>query len=205
MSSPTGSDPDHPQGGSPQGQPGWGPPPGQQPGQGYGQQPGQGYGQQPAPQYGQGYGQQPGGYPSAPPGYGQAPGGQRPGQVTAAAVIGVIIGGLGTLGGLLTLFAIGALFEIDALLGILALLSFAAAVVLLLGGIQVLRGQDPKLLLLGSYASIALQLLYLLWSLVQEEGFVFTGLLGFVLPILIVVLLRTEQSRQYFASRGQSV
>ncbi|MGY2002293.1 hypothetical protein [Blastococcus sp. SYSU DS1024] len=192
MSGPTpGSDPDYPQGGAPQGQPGWGPPPGQQPGQGYGQGPG--------------YGQQPGGYPAAPAGYGQAPTGQRPGQVTAAAVIGVVIGGLGTLGGLLTLFAIGAVFEVDALLGILALLSFAAAVVLLIGGIQVLRGQDPKLLLLGSYASIGLQLLYLLWSLVQEEGFVFTGLLGFVLPILIVVLLRTGQSQQYFAARGQSV
>lgn len=193
MSTPTGPDPDRPQGSSPQGQPSWGPPPGQQPAPGYGQQ-------YPPQQYGQGYG-----YPNAPAGYGQAPGGKRPGQVTAAAVIGVVIGGLGTLGGLLTLFAIGAVFEIDALLGILALLSFASAVVLLIGGIQVLRGQEPRLLLLGSYASIALQLLYLLWGLVQDEGFVFTGLLGFVLPILIVVLLRTEQSRQYFAARGQSV
>ncbi|SEL78477.1 hypothetical protein SAMN04515665_11957 [Blastococcus sp. DSM 46786] len=197
MSSSTGPDPDHPQGSSPQGQPDWGPPPGQQPAPGYGQQNPQ--------QYGQGYGQQPGGYPDAPAGYRQAPGGQRPSQVTAAAIIGVVIGGLGTLGGLLTLFAIGAVFEIDALLGILALLSFAAAVVLLIGGIQVLRGQEPRLLLLGSYASIGLQLLYLLWGLVQDEGFVFTGLLGFVLPILVVVLLRTEQSRRYFASRGQSL
>ncbi|CCG04679.1 hypothetical protein [Blastococcus saxobsidens] len=195
MSSPThGSDPDDPQGGAPQGQPGWGPPPGQ----GYGQ-PGQGYGQ-PA----QGW-DPPGGHPNAPAGYGQAPSGQRPTQVTAAAVIGVVIGGLGTLGGLLSLFALGTLFAVDALLGILALLSFAAAVVLLIGGIQVLRGQDPKLLLLGSYASIVTQLLYLVWGLIRDQGFVVTGLLGFILPVLIVVLLRSGQSRQYFASRGQSV
>ncbi|MGQ4819503.1 hypothetical protein ACQ1ZK_20735, partial [Enterococcus faecium] len=75
---------------------------------------------------------------------------------------------------------------------------------LLIGGIQVLRGQDPKLLIMGSYASIVTQLLYLVWGLIREQGFVFTGLLGFVLPVLIVVLLRSGQSRQYFASRGRT-
>jgi hypothetical protein len=206
MSSPTpGSDPNQPQ-------PGWGPPPsqGQQPGYGQ-QQPGYGqpaYGQQ-QPDYGQpAYGQPQGqpGYEAAPGWSGApAPGGKRPGAVTAAAVIGIVIGGLGTLGGLLTLFALGDLFEIDALLGILALLSFAAAIVLLVGGIQVLRGQAPKLLLLGSYASIVTQLLYLVWALIRDQGLVFTGLLGFILPILIVVLVRSGQSREYFAARGQSV
>ena len=200
MSSPThGPGPDDQHGATPQGQPGWGPPPGQPPGQGHGQGYEQGYGQ---PQgYEQGYGQ---GY-GPPQNYGQEPGGKRPGQVTAAAVIGIVIGALGTLGGLLTLLAIGQLFAVDALLGILGLLSFAAAVVLLIGGINVLRGRDPKLLLLGSYASIALQLLYLLWALIREQGFIFTGLLGFLLPILILVLLRSAQSRQYFAARGQSI
>ena len=188
MSSPThGSGPD-----DPQGQPGWGPPPDQN--QGWGPPPDQNQGW--GPPSGQGYGQ-----PAQ--GYGQPA--QRPGAVTAAAVIGVVIGGLGTLGGLFTLFALGTLFQIDALLGILALLSFAAAVVLLIGGIQVLRGQEPRLLLLGSYASIVTQLLYLVWGLVRDQGFVVTGLLGFVLPILIVVLLRSDRSRQYFASRGQPV
>ena len=199
MSSPPhGPGPDDPHGSTPHGQPGWGPPADQPPGQGYGQP--QGYG----PEYGQpqGYGQ---GY-GDPQAYGGPPGGgKRPGQVTAAAVIGIVIGGLGTLGGLISLFAIGQLFAVDALLGILALLSLAAAVVLLVGGIKVLRGQDPKLLLLGSYASIGLQLLYLLWALVREQGFVFTGLLGFLMPILILVLLRSGQSREYFAARGQSV
>src|SRR3712207_654498 len=106
MSSPTpGSDPNYPQGGAPQGQSGWGTP--QQP-QGYG--PPQGYG---APQgYGSpqsGYGSPQGGYgspqgygaPGAPQGYGAAS--QRPTQVTAAAIIGIVIGGLGSLFGLLSL------------------------------------------------------------------------------------------------------
>ena len=79
-----------------------GPPPEQSP---YGQPPpGQpGYGQQPpAQQYGQQYGQQQyGGQPAygQPPGYGQPPYGpvdpdKRPGTVTAAGVITIIMGGL---------------------------------------------------------------------------------------------------------------
>src|SRR3954452_8013799 len=82
MSTPTPG-PDFSKGGAPQGQPGWGAPqqqPYEQPG--YQQQP---PGYQPAPSYSGG-----------PAGYG-APAAKRPGAVTAAAVIGVVIGGLGTL------------------------------------------------------------------------------------------------------------
>ena len=85
MSQPTpGSDPNYPQGGAPQGQPGWGAPQSQP----------QGYG---APQ---GYNA-----PGAPSGYGNAV--ARPSQVTAAAIIGIVIGGLGSLFGLISLFGIG--------------------------------------------------------------------------------------------------
>jgi hypothetical protein len=115
-----------------------------------------------------------------------------------------VIGGLGTLFGLLALIAIGLLFAISALLGILALLSFAAAIVVLVGGIQTIQGKSPRLLLLGSYASIALQVLYLIIAIAVGEGFSFTSLLGFVLPGVIVWLLMQPQSKQYFASRGIS-
>ncbi|MGY1915720.1 hypothetical protein [Blastococcus sp. SYSU DS0973] len=201
MSSPTGSDPDYPQGGGPQGQPGWGPPPGQQPPPGYGQPPqgyGHGYNQSP-----QGYGQGPGGYPAAPPGYGGPPPDQRPGQVTAAAVIGIIIGGLGTLFGLIGLFALGLIFDASAILGLLYLLSLATSVVMLIGATQTIQGKSPRLLLLGSYASIGVQLLYTIFAVVYGEAW-FSGLLSFVLPILIVFLLVQPRSRQYFAARGVS-
>ena len=173
MSSPTpGSDPNYPQGGAPQGQPGWGAP----------QQPAPGY--NPAPSYAGG----------------PAPTGQRPGMVTAAAIIGIVIGALGILG----VFAIGVYFAFDTVLGLLSLLSVAAAVVLLIGGIQAIQGKSPKLLQLGSYASIGVQLLTLIWALVSGYGFVFLGLVGFLLPGLIVFLLMQPQSKQYYASRGIS-
>ncbi len=73
---------------------------------------------------------------------------------------------------------------------------------MLIGGIQAIQGKSPRLLLLGSYASIAVQLLYLIWSLVSGWGFVFTGLLGFILPAIIVFLLLQPQAKQYYAARG---
>jgi hypothetical protein len=194
MSSPTsGSDPNHPQGNAAQGQPGWSAPQG--PPQGYGQAP-QGYGEAP-----QAYGAAPQGYGGPAPAYSGAPDsgtGQRPGTVTAAAIIGIVIGALG----LLSIFGIGLVFAFDAVLGILSLLSIVAAAVLVVGGIQTLQGKSPQLLILGSYASIGIQLLSLIWALVAGWGFLFVGLLGFVLPILIVALLRQPPAKQYYASRG---
>jgi len=177
MTTPTpGSDPNYPQGGAPQGQPGWGAP----------QQPGY----NPAPQYS-----------GAPAGYGT---GQRPSQVTTAAIIGIVIGGLGCLGGLFALAVLGLLFALNPLLGIFALLQIVVAVVVLIGGIQAVRGQSPKLLVLGCYASIAVQLIYVILSAVSGYGFSFLGLIGFILPIVIVVLLRQPQAKEYYASRGMA-
>ena len=188
MSSPTpGSDPNSPQGGAPQGQPGWSAPQGQ-PGWNAPQGPAQGS---------QGYGPAPS-YSGSPAGYGG--GGQRPGMVTAAAIIGIVIGALG----ILSIFAVGVLFAFDTILGLLTLLSFAVAVVVLVGGIQAIQGKSPQLLLMGSYASIGVQLLTLIWAAISGYGFLFTGLLGFILPGIIVFLLLNPQSKQFYASRGIS-
>lgn len=185
MTSPTGPDQNNPPGQSPYGAPQQ-PPAGYSP-QGYNPPQGQ-QGYNPAPSYSGG--------PAAT--------GQRPGMVTAAAVIGIVIGGLGTLGGLLALFAIGLIFEASVLLGILVLLSFAAAVVMLVGGIQALQGKSPRLLLLASFASIGLQLLSLIVGIAVGERFSFMSLLGFLLPGLIVFLLMRPESKQYYASQGIS-
>jgi hypothetical protein len=184
MSSPTGSDPNYPPGGAPQSQPGWSAP--QQPAAGY--QPVPGY--QPAPTYS-----------GAPAGYG-APVGQRPGQVTAAAIIGIVWGALGALFGLIVMLAA---FGFGApLIGLIFLLSLAFSVALLVGGIFVLQGKPPKLLLYASYAGVVLGLLALIFSLAASGGNVFSGILGLIITGAISFLLMQPQAKQYFAARGQS-
>jgi hypothetical protein len=180
MSSPTGPDQNYPQGGAPQGQPDWGTP--QQPAPGYGSAPGY----SPAPQYS-----------GAPAGYG-GPGGQRPGMVTAAGIIGIVWGSLGLLFGLLGLsiaFAVGSIY------GLLLLITVVVAAGLLFAGIQVIQGKSPRLLLLISFVAIGINLLTMIWAITQGAA-IFTGLLGFVLPGVVVFLLMNQQSKQYYASQG---
>jgi hypothetical protein len=206
MSSPTsGSDPNYPQGNAPQGQPGWDAPQGPPP-QGYGAAP-QGYGSAP-----QGYGSAPQGYGSAPQGYGgpapsysgqadPAAGGQRPGMVTAAGIIGIVWGALGLLFGLLALTVAFSLF--GGFYGLLILISVVLSGALLFAGIQVIQGKSPRLLLLISYVAIGVNVLTMIWAATQGAG-IFSGLLGFVIPGIVVALLLNQQSKQYYASRGIS-
>jgi len=177
MSSPTGPEQNEPQGGAPQGQPGWSAP----------QEPAPGYG--PAPIYS-----------GAPAGYG-APTGQRPGMVTAAAVIAIVWGALGALFGLL---AVAFAFGVNTLLGLIVLVALALSVALLVGGIFVLTGKPPKLLLYTAYVAIAINIIELIISIAQNGGNAFSGVLGFVLPGVVVALLMQPASKQYFASRGQA-
>jgi hypothetical protein len=204
MSSPTsGSDPNYPPGNPPQGQPGWSAPQG--PPQGYDAAP-QGYGAAP-----EGYGAAPQGYGSAPQGYGgPAPAysggpdganGQRPGMVTAAGIIGIVWGALGLLFGLLGLTV--AFTLLGAVYGLLLLISVAVSGALLWAGIQVMQGKSPRLLLLISYVAIGINLLTMIWAATQGAS-IFGGLLGFVLPGIVVALLLNQQSKQYYASRGIS-
>jgi hypothetical protein len=188
MSSPTppGYDPNHPQWNAPQGQPGWNAP------QGPPQGPQQGYGG-PAPAY------------SGPMGPGGT--GQRPGAVTAAGVIGIVWGSLVTL--LLLLALLGASVaddfgvELSALDIIATVVGLAAAVALLVGGIQVLQGKAPTVLLYGAYATLALWVLGVVVGLAQGRGFSPFSLLELVIAGAIVALLMQPQAKQYFAARGQ--
>jgi hypothetical protein len=161
------------------------------------------YPQGAAPQGQPGWGapQQPGYTPA--PSYSAGPpaaGGQRPGMVTAAGVIGIVWGGLGLLFGLLALavsFALGAVF------GLLVLIAVVVAGALLWAGIQVIQGKSPRLLLLISYVAIGINLIEMIWAATQGAS-IFSGLLGFILPGVIVFLLLNQQSKQYYASRGIS-
>jgi hypothetical protein len=175
MTDPTGSDQNYPQGGAPQGQPGWGAP--QQPPAGYNAP-----GYNPAPSYSGG----------------PAPTGQKPGMVTAAGIIGIVWGALGLLFGLL---ALGLAFAIGALLGLLALISVIVSAALLWAGIQVVQGKSPRLLLLISYVAIAINLITMVIGVAQGLS-IFSYLLGFIIPGVVVFLLLNSQSKQYYASRG---
>jgi len=194
MSSPTsGSDPNYPPP-APEGQSNWGTPQ-----QGYGQ-PQQGYGQ-PEQGYGQpqqGYSPAPS-YGNAPAGYG-APAAQRPGMVTAAAIIGIVWGALGALFSLIVMLAA---FGLGApVVGLVLLLSLAFSIALLVGGIFVLQGKEPKILLYACYAAIVIGVIELIVSIAMTGGNAFSGVLGFVIPGVIIALLFQAQSRQYFAARG---
>ena len=161
------------------------------------------YPQGAAPQGQAGWGapQQPGYSPA--PSYSAGPPagtGQRPGMVSAAGIIGIVWGALGLLFGLL---ALAILFAFGALLGLLALISVVVAAALLWAGIQVIQGKSPRLLLLMSYVAIGINLLTMIFEITQGAS-IFSSLLGFVIPGVIVFLLLNRQSKQYYASRGIS-
>jgi hypothetical protein len=155
-----------------------------------------------APQGQSGWGapQQPGYTPAPTYSGAPAPTGQRPGMVTAAGVIGIVWGALGVLFGLL---ALAVLFAFGALLGLLALVSVVLSAALLWAGIQVIQGKSPRLLLLVSYVAIGVNLLTMIIGMTQGAS-IFSYLLGFIIPGVIVFLLLNGQSKQYYASRGVS-
>jgi len=122
--------------------------------------------------------------------------------VTAAAIIAVVWGSLGALFSLIIMlgaFALGA-----ALGGLIFLIALALYVALLVGGIFVLTGKPPKLLLYAGYAGVAIGLLSFIISLVATGGNAVNGVVGIVISGLIVALLLQPASKQYFAGRGQA-
>lgn len=160
----------------------------------YGQQQ---YGQQQygQPQSGQPGGQQ-GGYPSAPPpGYGAAPTQNRPGMVTAAAVLAFVSGGLGLLGSLLSFSLIGSL-DVPGFLVVLLIIGLVLSAGLIFGGIQALQGKSFVILIALAGASIVLNLISMI------TYFQISSLLSFVFPILILVFLLNPQSKAWITSQG---
>jgi hypothetical protein len=180
MSTPDpGSDPNFARENGPDGQPGWSAPQGQQGNWG------------PAPGYG-----------GSAAGYGAPGDGRRPGVVTAAGVVGIVWGALGAV--LFLIAMLGAFALGVAVAGLIALLALAFYIAMLVGGISVLRGRSPKLLLYVSYVAIALGLIGLIVSAVASGGSVTSGILGIVVSGVIVALLLQQPSKQYYAARGLS-
>ena len=193
-----------------QGQSGQQPGSGQQQGQpgqqqpGYGQHPGQHPGEQPG--YGQpgqqpGYGQQPGGYGQQPSGYGQPGGQQRPAQLTTAAVLAFVLGGLYLIASLLY-FAGGSIVSgFSATSG--SALTLFGVVYLVLGGVLIwagvlaLTGKDSRILLGASGAAVAIEVLS--WIVLF---FTATSIIYLALAAVIIALLLQPQSKQWLAAKG---
>lgn len=169
---------------------------------GYSQQPGgpPPYGQQSgyAPQYGYGGG--------APP--------SRPGGVTAAAVLGFILGGLATVGAIFLFVGSSTLIGVDdggsglagALSGIiivLALIFLVIAVIMIWGSVLALKGRSRVLLIVGASLLTAFGLISFFSSLGNsgtDAGGIVSQLIGLVMSILIIVLLSLGPASQYFAA-----
>ena len=164
----------------------------------YGQPSGQPqYGQPSAqPQYGQPeYGQQ-GSFPSAPPpGYGAAPTQNRPGMVTAAAVLAFISGGLGLLGSLFSFALIGGI-NVPGILIVFVIIGLLLSIGMIYGGVQAIQGKSFVILIALAGASIVLNLISMI------TYFQPSSLLGLILPILIIVFLMNPQSKAWITARG---
>lgn len=194
---------------SPAGTPGSYPPPAQYPPSGPDP-----YGQYPAQQFG-------GPTPYPGPGQYQSVAGARPGMVTAAAVLAFIWGGLGILFGLIGLAAGSVLSSASSVvcngstrdietaaacdsvsgagtfLIIVTIGTIIIAGLMIWGGVVALNGKNGQILVIacGVYAALAI-------LSVIASGFGFTYLLGFVIPVLIVVFLFNAQSKAWFRAKG---
>lgn len=157
-----------------------------------------GYQQQPAAQES---GQQ-GGYspaPGAPAGHG-GPVQGRPWQVTTAAVLAFIAGAfnlLGALGLLLVGDGIEDLGISSGLAILFGLLYIAFAVGYIFGGIQAITGKNQKILVITAAAAIVLQVIS--WIIIEFSPL---SLIGLILPVLVITLLISQQSKQWFGAKG---
>ena len=154
------------------------------------------------PQYGQPqpnqpqYGQQ-GGYPAGPP---PGSGPVRPGtppQVMTAAILGFVTALLT----LLATFGFFTLSSLSAIFVLFAILYLAITAGLIAGGVMALTGKTGQILLITAAVATVLQILGIIFSLAQDQGFSALSLIGLLLTGGIVFLLLQPQAKQFFARR----
>jgi hypothetical protein len=138
------------------------------------------------------------GYPAPP--YGRDPD-QRPGKVTAVAILAIVFGGLGALGGgfsLLLITALGGIEDSDLGLGMLwlfALWSFLGGAAEVVGGVfTLMRRNWARMLLTGVFAVGVLVNVY---GLVVGYGLV-TAVLAIALGGFVIAMLWMRDSSAWF-------
>lgn len=119
----------------------------------------------------------------------------RPGVLTAAAVLGFVVGGFSVLGGLgaLGLTTLGFARTLFIVIGVVNLF---LAVLYIWGGITALGGRNSQILVIACAISIVVNLVSLL------QRFEVRALVPFILPILILALALNRESRQWIRMRG---
>ena len=194
----------HPQQGYPQQVPGFDQQP-VYPQQGY---PQQGYPQQGQPQQGQpqqaygpqGFPQQGWGHMPPPPQGSFAANLQvRPGFVTAASVLAFVVGGLTLVASILVFGSSPtSVLTIDGygFLKFLAVLQMVLAAALIWGGVRAITGKDARILTASAAGAVLLQVVTSIFYF--QPG----SVLGFIIPVLIVVFARHEKSRAWFDLKG---
>lgn len=151
------------------------------------------YANYPPPQFG---GQTPYPGPSQYP----SPNNARPGMVTAAAVLGFVVGGLAILGGLITLLAGGIAATVYAGLGgiviVFAILFLGVGALYIFAGLKALQGKNAKILVIVAGVATVLQLISMF------SDFTPTSLVGLAISVGIIALLLQEQSKAWFRAQG---
>lgn len=149
--------------------------------------------------------QQPGPYPQQPAGaYGQQPppagafaaGGTRPGVLTGAAVLALIVGGLSII---FALIGFSWLALVGGIYSIYIILALIAGAGLIWGGIQALNGKDGKILVMAAGGAIVVNLIGMIMY------FTASSLISLIIPALILVLMFNPQSKAWITSRGGRV
>jgi hypothetical protein len=133
----------------------------------------------------------------------------RPGQVLTAAILAFLLGGLMAIGGIV---AIGASRSADSAGGILGVSGLGGVVVavglvflllaalMIWGGIWAVMGKSYLLLLITACVFGVLSLISLIQTL-SNGGNPAAGILGMVICAVIVVLLASQPSRNWFAEQ----
>lgn len=163
------------------------------------------------------------GYP--PPGYGVPAGPQRPGTVTAAAVLSFIWGGFSILGSIISLaagsFLSGANDLCDSVtsqlndaasgaacdtvtsaggfLIVIGIILIVAAALLIWGGVVALSGKNGKVGVIAGALLIVAQIVSLIASGFSGVAF---SIFGIVVPVLIIAFLMNASARNWFRSKG---
>ncbi|MBA3339094.1 MAG: hypothetical protein H0T54_04985 [Geodermatophilaceae bacterium] len=111
---------------------------------------------------------------------------------------------LGFIAALFTLLATFGFFALSALSGLFvlfALLYLAITAGLIAGGVMALTGKSRQILFITAAVATGLQVVGIIITLANGEGFSALSLIGLLLTGAIVFLLMQPQSKQFFASR----
>jgi len=134
--------------------------------------------------------------------------------VTAAAVLGFIVGGLATLFAII-LFVGGSAFSgvndggsglAGALAGVIiifAVVVLVVAVIMIWGSVLAISGRSRVLLIVGASLLTAFGLISLLGSMQNagtDTGGIISQVIGLAISIVIIVLLSLSPASQYFAA-----